>query len=581
MNATTIDRTAATLTPQRAQLIAACATLLFLGSACTNGANANMSSDATHQSDAMWRGGEHKRRPCPPSGFCSSNPNGIKDGHGNDTCIGGLADKFFGNAICTCNDISASGCLTTDTFDGTGKAPAFGPGGSVGVNGTFHASQAALIGGSVVVNGTDGVQSDVRLEVRQNLADRGPLQATGPVSIDGNALVGGNAEVDTLQVGGQFVMTPGTTLVCRDASECARPTGGEVRVPNACDCDPAHQLDVPGIVEAQRKHNDNGQINLSPDAKKGIDGSHKWEVPCGRFFVDEISGKGNLVIRADGRLALFVGGDIDFDGDVTIRAFDDADLDVFVKGNVNITGKLRFGNLERPAHARLWVGGTQVNVGGDTELYGNLYAPHADVKLSGKGEVFGATFSKSLHNTDSLKVHYDKSNGHVGGDCKDPNSTPGNPNNPNGTPGNPNNDQPCSTCGDCANGGTCIEGQCMPCGPDAACCSGLTCDEGGRCVPETPPPPPPECGACGDCPNGGTCITGKCMPCGPDAACCAGLTCDESGRCVPETPPPPACAGCGDCPNLQTCIAEVCRPCGPDAPCCSGLLCIQGQCVSP
>ncbi len=123
------------------------------------------------------------------------------------------------------------------------------------------------------------------------------------------------------------------------------------------------------------------------------------------------------------------------------------------------------------------------------------------------------------------------------------------------------------TCGDCAAGEACEDGQCVGCTP---ACDGKVCGDDGcegtcggcqagetcsdwQCAACTPACDGKVCGddgcegACGDCAAGEACTDGQCAACTP---ACDGKVCGDDG-----------CEGtCGDCQAGETCADGACTP---------------------
>ena len=149
-------------------------------------------------------------------------------------------------------------------------------------------------------------------------------------------------------------------------------------------CDDADILDVAGIVDAGKTDNDNASIGLSPSALTGVVGAKSITLPCGRYYLNTISGLGVANVHVTGRTAIFVDGDIITAGILTFTLDPGAEIDIFLKGNFIPTGVVTLGDQSRPAASRIYIGGTQdVVLTGAGAFVGNLYAPRAHVALHG------------------------------------------------------------------------------------------------------------------------------------------------------------------------------------------------------
>ncbi|WP_394837365.1 hypothetical protein LVJ94_10700 [Pendulispora rubella] len=132
----------------------------------------------------------------------------------------------------------------------------------------------------------------------------------------------------------------------------------------------------------------------------------------------------------------------------------------------------------------------------------------------------------------------------------------------------------CEFPGDCPNGKSCVNGQCLPtCKEDA----GNTCGNGYKCVKGVcqPEPGQPQCNVDKDCSEAGNtpkCRGGRCVQaCDPaNPKCPDGQVCDQGGACVPDTGPKPNCTATdlSKCRANQSCVNGFCRyPCDNSETC--------------
>jgi len=171
------------------------------------------------------------------------------------------------------------------------------------------------------------------------------------------------------------------------------------------------------VADAQT-HNHNADVGLNKNKLKAMIGDVTLELPCGRFYLAGVGGVGKLTIKVDGRTALFVDGDFILTGDMELDIGDKGELDVFVAGNLALTGANDFGDQIRPAKIRFYVAGLQdVTITGSSGFVGNLYAPHATVVLTGASYVYGAVFAGNFLAMGDTGIHYDREILNVGEDC--------------------------------------------------------------------------------------------------------------------------------------------------------------------
>jgi hypothetical protein len=197
-------------------------------------------------------------------------------------------------------------------------------------------------------------------------------------------------------------------------------------------------------------------------------------LPCGRYYLSEISGVGEIVVRVEGRVALAVSGTVAAAGSLRFELEDDAEIDLFIGGDLGLIGAARFGDEARPAATRIYVAGeSDIALVGASAFVGNLYAPNAVVTAPGYLRAYGSFFARDFNVPGYAHIAYDRAVTDL--DCDDdPDEPPP-----------PENDVPegynCDLCGDCFDGLACFDSRCQPCQEDRNCCSQQVC-EAGRCV---------------------------------------------------------------------------------------------------
>jgi hypothetical protein len=395
------------------------------------------------------------------SGFCA--------GHGpiplpgtTDQCTGDLA-HLFRFAACACRSFLVSGQLATDAFDSSADAgPSVTNAASIAANGALATNAHTSVGGSVWAGGQGLAAGTPAVALKGDGTIAHDVQAGGQVAVAGIFQVGGDVFADgdvTIQSGSLSVVGAVHQPAGNSAAGVTAGGGivnGPVQVLPPCDC--SNPINVGSLVAARATSNDDAAIGLAVTALDQPSGT--VTLPCGQYYVDGITGgAAPLSLAIDGRVALFVGSDVNVSQGFQITLAPGAELDLFVAGNVSIQGTTSLGDVNAPARVRVYVGGSSFTLSADATVGANVYAPNAVLQFASSFTMWGAVFAGDLQFSGDFKIHYDTSVLQTQG-CT-----------PAGTP--------CKTCDDCA-GSTpaCKAGTCSACSTNADCCAPLVCNLG-------------------------------------------------------------------------------------------------------
>ena len=338
-------------------------------------------------------------------------------------CAGEVAAETFASALCSCGDTNIAGYLKTRSFQPGDAGEPERLGGSVGVNENYSTSGYADVGGGFTVAGA------------RELLFGGLLRAGQDLKLAPSASVAGVVEVGRDAWLTDDVRAFGRVAIERDLYASAGvgfrgiavvDVGGEERtqavsVAPPCACGAGEIIDVSALVAEGEADNDNDGVGLDVDALNAEIGAVEVTLPGGRYFVHQIGGVGAMRLNITGKTAIFVEDDVIATGAFAIELAPDAELDLFVRDNLVITGAARFGDRARPSATRVYVGGTgDVAIAGYAAFVGNLYAPSANVVIGGYGQIYGSLFGKNINAAGFLSVGYDESIRQPSSECPPP-----------------------------------------------------------------------------------------------------------------------------------------------------------------
>lgn len=156
-----------------------------------------------------------------------------------------------------------------------------------------------------------------------------------------------------------------------------------------------------------------GTVLVSIGATLGTAGeATKWR--CNNLT---LNGRQTLTILGDVTLVLTAGSGaraIDVTGNAAILIPVGSSLTVYVEGDVLIAGNGLGNSNVRPATAQIYgtntsAAGQSIHIAGNGALKAALYAPNADIKVNGNGDVMGAFVGRSIDLTGNAAFHYDES----------------------------------------------------------------------------------------------------------------------------------------------------------------------------
>jgi hypothetical protein len=337
-------------------------------------------------------------------------------------CAARVAAETFTSALCSCEDSNIAGYLRTRSFRSSqGPDAPEELGGSVGINRDYITAGYADVGGSFTVKGTRDVLFGGVLKSGEDLRFNPAFDVAGVVEVGRDAYLADTVRAfGRVAIGRDLYMAAGAAF----AGIAFVDVGGDehteaISFDDPCACAPEQIIDVAALVTAAQSDNDNAALGLDPDDFDLVLGiGAELTLPGGRFYVEQIAGVGALTLHVTGKTALFINDDLLATGLFRVELDADAELDIFVRDNLVVTGAALFGDPARPSATRIYVGGTgDIAIAGASAFVGNLYAPTANVLIGGLGRVSGSLFGKNITAAGFLSVGYDSSIQEGGQDC--------------------------------------------------------------------------------------------------------------------------------------------------------------------
>jgi len=212
---------------------------------------------------------------------------------------------------------------------------------------------------------TDSYDSDLGPYSDANRGENGTITSNGPIRLIGTTDIYGDAQ-------------PGPAETDVDAN-------GNVYISG--DVEPLTEKLVFPPVDASPYANNNNNAVIPPAylSKKGFKMTGgTWTVPAGTYYFSDFDLGGNATLIMAGPVTLYVTGSLKIAGNVETSGSVAANLSIQVAGR----------------------GG--VDLTGTSNLYADVYAPEANVTISGTHDFFGAVVGKTLTTGGTGRIHHDE-----------------------------------------------------------------------------------------------------------------------------------------------------------------------------
>ena len=205
-----------------------------------------------------------------------------------------------------------------------------------------------------------------------HLGLNGEFWSTSSVTLDGSIQAASSVRLDeaSLQLGGRLMQQ-------------ASPP---------CACGLAAALDLAPIVADVQRDNDNALLPIDPTDLSALTDARTVQLDCGRYYFDRIAGRGPLSLQVRAPALVVVAGNLELDGSLAIDVAANASLVWVVAGNIRVNGTFSVRGTDASlAKAKIIVGGSgTLQLDGETELQGALYAPTAELVTQSPFTLTGA-----------------------------------------------------------------------------------------------------------------------------------------------------------------------------------------------
>ncbi|MCX5714430.1 MAG: hypothetical protein NT033_06425 [Candidatus Omnitrophica bacterium] len=256
-------------------------------------------------------------------------------------------------------------------------------------------TNAVLAKGSITMSGngkTDSYDSSKGQYGGNNKGSDGDVATdgtgTGIITLSGNATVNGDANTGT---GGTVVQNSNAKVTGTISSD------NNISIPS---------VEVPSCL-----------TSLSGDTNLSVGGNNTQPLPSGNYRYSSMSIESNGKLNVTGTVKIYLTGNpsLNISGNGKLIISGGGNLIIYADGVCNLGGNGIVNSTTVPKNFILkstYTGAQGINITGNGNLQGIVYAPDTDILNSGDGSVFGALIGKTANISGNGDVHYDESLAH-------------------------------------------------------------------------------------------------------------------------------------------------------------------------
>ncbi|MBN1829132.1 MAG: hypothetical protein JW884_08300, partial [Deltaproteobacteria bacterium] len=126
---------------------------------------------------------------------------------------------------------------------------------------------------------------------------------------------------------------------------------------------------------------------------------------------------GSATVIVSGDVVLKVANKFWMTGTSEILVTPGSSLTVYVEGNIDLSGSGIVNTSSIPANVQIYGGAntTDCDITGSVEFFGVVFAPNAQVRLTGTTDIYGSIVGRTVSMTGGGTLHYDEALANLGG----------------------------------------------------------------------------------------------------------------------------------------------------------------------
>lgn len=174
------------------------------------------------------------------------------------------------------------------------------------------------------------------------------------------------------------------------------------------------------IVNGNETHDNNvnlSSVTVSSDltglASSGdleLSGSSSRTLSAGDYKFSEIDLSGSSTLTLEGPIRIYITGEDSIKSTGSSRITSTGQIEIYVDGDVNISGSGILNQSGTPSNFILYGTPTsdEIKWSGSSSLYGAVYAPQAEIDISGSAVIYGSMVGETVELFGSAVFHYDE-----------------------------------------------------------------------------------------------------------------------------------------------------------------------------
>ncbi len=272
----------------------------------------------------------------------------------------------------------------------------------------YRFPQAVLAKGPVALGGNAVVDSFNSADaLYSTLGQYDPLKAVDNATVATNSKQPGNVSVGNGVIHGRVATGPGGTVILNKGTVGS--SAWDANPANAGMIQPGYSTDDMNVYIPDAKLPVISGVIPASGTVGGI--NYTYVLGNGDYQLNSLSLAAGQSVIITGNARLYVKGDTSITSDAFIEVAAGASVEYYSGGNINMAGKGMVNDPGQAINFSLYglPGCTSISYSGQAQFIGTVYAPEADIAMTGQADAIGAFVGNSVSMSGNMGLHYDES----------------------------------------------------------------------------------------------------------------------------------------------------------------------------